>query len=205
MKPSFHLTFSLLRYATVAIVAIAAAFVAIDQRGPGAVRGSGMYDDSVYTFGWPFAAGAHQISQPILANPPQGMERIDHWDINWWLVVLNLALLAVIVLCVFGIARFYLPLIRFRRLSLSALFVAVTTASLITVLLTMEFDPMVRLFASIATPVGAYYPITLNPFWISIPVLYGLSCVSIVLANFLGRSTRRLTWFLRKVPSGSPS
>lgn len=99
MKPKFQITNSLLRYSTVAIVAVVVAFVAIDERVPDAAHGVGKNGERVYTFGWPFVA-AHRVSHPF-ANQPKGME---YWDITWWIVVLNLALLAIILVCVFGIA-----------------------------------------------------------------------------------------------------
>jgi hypothetical protein len=121
----------------------------------------------------------------MLTNPLRGMERIDHWCVNWWLVSINLATVVIVVSAAFGFARYVLPLIRFRRVSLLALLVTMTTTALIVALLAIEFDPMRRFFASLATPVGTYHPITFYPFWISIPVLYGIGCIPICMTKLV--------------------
>lgn len=74
MKSKLHITIALVRYASVAIVALASAFVAIDQRDPIVFFGHGMYDHHVYTFGWPVVAGSHQISEPMITSPVDRME-----------------------------------------------------------------------------------------------------------------------------------
>ena len=204
MEQKSHISLAILRYAAVGLVALCTAYVALDQREPGVVRGHGMYDHYVYTFGWPIVAGSHQVSEPILANPPKGMDRIEYWNFSWLWVAFDAIVFATIAACSFVIAL-WLPRIQRRRFSLSTLFVAMTIAALAMLLWPLEFDAMRRLFSSIFSSVGSYHPVTLYSLWISVPVLCGLTCVSIVMSSLIGRLTRRLTWFLRRGPTGTPS
>ncbi len=168
--------FAFFRYAVFALIAYSLAHVAIDQRGPGAIRGHGIYDEYVYTFGWPIVAASHQISEPILANPPQGIERIEYWNFNWWWVAVDAITLILIVFCSFAVAHKPTKF-QFRQFSLASLLLAITIAALIS---PYEFDSIRRLLGS---SVGSYQPITVYPLWLSIPVLCGTASVFFVMTN----------------------
>ncbi len=191
MNPHQTTWFAFFRYSAFVLIVCSTAYVAIDQRDPGVVRGSGMYDHYVYTFGWPIVAGTHQISEPMLANPPQGMDRLEYWDFNWWWVAVDSFALTLIFVCAFVVAQQWRNL---RRFSLASLLIATTISAFAIFISPFEFDSIRRLLAS---GVGSYHPVTLYPFWLSVPVLCGIACVMAVMAKLIGASSRRLTWFLR--------
>ena len=184
------------RYALFALIVCSTVYVMTDQRAPGVVTGHGMYDHHVYTFGWPIVAGTHLISEPMLANPPQGMDRLEYWDFNWWWVAVDVIVITLIFICSFFVAHKWRNF-QFSRFSLASLLIATTIAAFAILVSPYEFDWMRRLIASISSEVGSYHPVTLYPLWLCIPVLCGIACVLLLMAKLIFAASRRLTWVLR--------
>lgn len=171
-------------YTLVVVVALATAFVALDQRETITANSFGdAYDHSVYQFGWPLVAGTHKISAPKLSAGP-GLDRTEHWEVRWLVIALNAIAYMVIVACTLTFVHHNLVKIRFGQVSLRTMFVLTAMAAFFVVLMMWELNVSYKLRHWILAPAGAYVPLTLYNWWISLPVLFGVVCTSFVVSNY---------------------
>ncbi len=196
VKPVWRISLHLLRYATVACVALAAGFAALDERPGIAIVGLGHLFES-YASGWPLVCSDRMVVTPSLSSYGDGSG--EHRTIEPSAITFNVIVFFAIVGSSFFVAHRLWPLIRFRQFSLSALFVLIVVVAVLAVLLRWENDVIIPDVNS------DYYPITVYPWWIFFPVLYGIACFVVVsclaMGGLMRRVARRLPWVSRKAPS----
>jgi len=178
---------------------IAVGFAAFDEHS-GLNESHGGYIHYTYLSGWPLVCWERYAPKPMFSIYPEIPEQRKRDTVA---VLLNLtAFMVIVASSVFVAHRLPSPL-ESRQFYLAHLFLLMNAVAVLATILHYELRPMTRIVALMCGGFRSYYPITLYPWWIFVPVLYGLACFVIVVSFIIGVSTywtmRRLKHFLGSV------
>jgi len=194
MKSVFRALGQVSRYATVVCVATAAGFAALKTHVcPNSAWISGMAIHYRGEYGWPLVCCADRLDAPYIDI----LVRTDKREYRASAAVFDVLTILAIVASSLFVAWRLLPRLRLRRLPLSGFFVSMNVIAALAALL--RYEHPYSYWWSLRPWDGVYCPITSNPWWICLPMLYGIGCVVVVVSVGAGSSMRAVAWRLCQV------
>jgi hypothetical protein len=199
MKHFSLITSVVIRYGMVAAVGVGVSFAAFHERvSPpfGCTARSCCYS---HESGWPLTCSVRLSSHSIRSASFKNV--IESGPRRWAPLAVSVDVMSgvVLVFCSFVVARYGLRYLRRFQFSIASLMYLMFVIAILCSIARYELDPITNVLASFGGGLNAFYPITLYPMWVSVPVVYGMGCVTIVAYVGAMASLRRVSVRGRRV------